>query len=119
MSTISVFPEAGPHPRVYRAVSGERQAIGPTVGEAVDRLTEQFGEPETTTLVVVQPMKPDRFFSAEQIRRLAELMSKWRSARDSGTSLPADEQAELEALIAAELEGMIERTKALAANGRV
>ena len=119
MSTISVFPESNPLPRVYRAVSGEREAIGPTIGDAVNNLTNKFGEPDGTTLVVVQVMKPDRYFTAEQIIRLRDLMDKWRSARDTGAAFSHDEQVELDALIQAELEGMIQRTKALVANGRV
>jgi hypothetical protein len=112
MSTIGVFPESDA-PRVYRAVSGQRQAVGATVGDAVKNLTDQLGEPEETTLVVVQPMKPDRFFTAEQIRQLSDLMAKWRAARDAGGCLAPDEQAELERLVQAELAATIERSKAL------
>jgi hypothetical protein len=114
MTTVSVFPENPPPSRVYRAVAGERQAVGPTVGDAVNAVTAQMGDPDETTLVIVQPMRPDRFFTAEQIRRLGDLMGKWRAARDAGSALPQDEQAELDALVQAELESMIERTKALA-----
>jgi hypothetical protein len=115
MATVSVFPDsAGSPARLYRAIAGDRQAVGLTVGGAVDAVTEPMGEPTETTVVIVQPMRPDRFFGAEQIRRLRELMTKWRAALDAGTVLPADEQAELNGLVQAELEAMIERTKALA-----
>jgi len=40
-------------------------------------------------------------------------MAKWRVARDTGAVLPADENAELEALIDAELEASGKRTAAL------
>lgn len=119
MSTIGVFPEVGTSSRVFRAVSGDRHGVGVTIGEAVDNLAGQLGEPEGATLIVVQPFKPDRFFTAEQIKRLSELMAKWRSARDSGATLPADEKDELDSLVDAELEATIERTKALVATGRV
>ena len=45
----------------------------------------------------------DRFFTAVQQQRLQELMAKWRAARDSDQSLPADEQTELEQLVDAEV----------------
>lgn len=46
---------------------------------------------------------PDRFFDADQQRRLGELMSSWHQARDADTVLPPDEQDELDALIETEL----------------
>ena len=36
-------------------------------------------------------------------------MASWRSARDAGTSLPADEQSELEDLIDSEVRGATQR----------
>lgn len=45
----------------------------------------------------------DDFFSADQIRRLTELMAHWRRARDTRVPFPSGEQAELEALVAEEL----------------
>jgi hypothetical protein len=114
VTTVAIFPDTnGAVPRVYRASAGDREATGPTPGEAFKNLADQMGDPEETTLVIVQPMRPDRFFTADQIQRLGDLMAKWRTARDSGSTLPAEEQAELDALIQAELAGMIERTKAL------
>jgi hypothetical protein len=54
------------------------------------------------------------FFSADQQRRLAELMERWRVARDKGESLPGDEQAEFESLVEAELRAAAARAAALA-----
>jgi hypothetical protein len=68
---------------------------------------------ETSTLVVVQNLRPDRFFTAAQQQRLEALMARWRTLRDQGASLPADEQAELEALIAAELQASAARAATL------
>lgn len=114
MNTVSVFPESGnSRPQMYRAIAGDREGIGPTVGDAVNAVTAAVGGPGETTLVIVQPMRPDRFVSAVQIQRLQELMTKWRVALDPGTALPADEQAGLDTLVQAELEAFIERTKAL------
>jgi hypothetical protein len=114
MSTIAVSPDsASSSPMMFRAIAGDREGIGPTVGDAVNAVTGPSAEVGETTLVIVQPMRPDRFFGAEQIRRLKELMTKWRDALNAGAKIPAGEQAELDALVAAELEAMIERTKAL------
>ncbi len=61
----------------------------------------------------MQHLRPDRFFTAEQQERLKELMARWRAARDAGMSLPSDEQAELDALVDAELHAATERAAAL------
>jgi hypothetical protein len=119
VTTISILPE----PRTateteYRAVAGGRQSVGKTPGQALDALTEQLGDRESGTLLVVQHMRPDRFFTAEQQKRLAELMTAWREARDRGAALPPGEQAELEALIDAELEASTRRAAAMVGNLR-
>jgi hypothetical protein len=62
----------------------------------------------------VQSLRPDRFFTAAQQQRLDALMARWRTLRDQGATLPADEHAELEALIEAELQASAARTAALA-----
>lgn len=98
----------------YRAVAGEKQSNGKTAGEALDALTAQLSEDEAGTLVIVQSRRPDRFFSAAQQQRLAELMARWRAARDRGETLPADEQSELEALVEAELHAAAHRAAGLA-----
>jgi hypothetical protein len=115
MTTITIFPEnPQAQPPRFRAVAGEKQSIGATAGEALDALTAQLGDPQATTLVVVQPMQPDALFTAEQQHRLAELIARWRAARDAGSSLPAEEQAELDALVEAELRAATQRSAALA-----
>jgi hypothetical protein len=114
MITIAIVPESpGSAHTQYRAVAGQRQSVGQTPGQALDALTAQLGDAEAGTLVVVQHARPDRFFTAEQQQRLQELMGRWRAARDTGTALPAEEQAELDALVAAELHAATERARAL------
>jgi type IV pilus biogenesis protein CpaD/CtpE len=98
----------------YRAIAGEKHAHGKTAGEALDALTAQLSADEASTLIIIQSLHPDRFFTAAQQQRLDALMARWRSMRDQGVSLPADEQAELEALIAAELQASAARAAALA-----
>jgi hypothetical protein len=98
----------------YRAIAGEKHAQGKTAGEALDALTAQLSADEASTLVIVQSLRPDRFFTAAQQERLAALMGRWRTARDQGATLPADEHTELEALIEAELHASAARAAALA-----
>ena len=114
MTTVSILPEPPSATETkYRAVAGQRQFVGKTPGEALDLLTSQLTDQESGTLIVVQHMRPDRFFSDVQQKRLADLMNRWRSARDSGNALPPDERAELEQLIATELEASAQRASAL------
>jgi hypothetical protein len=114
MTTIAIVPESlAPTGRTYRAVAGRRQSVGKTPGEALDGLTAQLGEDESGTLVIVQHMRPDAFFSAAQQQRLTALMERQRAARAGGTPLSAAEQAELEGLVAAEVEAATRRAEAL------
>lgn len=115
MTKVAILPIPTDKGEVsYHAMAGDKQSYGKTPGEALDALTAQLSEEETSTLVIVQSLRPDRFFSMEQQQRLAELMSCWRTARDKGETLPPDEQAELEALFEAELHASADRTAALA-----
>jgi hypothetical protein len=98
----------------YRAVAGDKHSEGRTAGAALDALTAQFSEDEAGILVIVQTLHPDRFFNAAQQQRMAELMDRWRSARNQGGSLPDDEQAELNALVEAETRASASRAAALA-----
>jgi hypothetical protein len=114
MTTISILPEAtDASSKNYRAVAGELQSVGNTVGQALDALRAKLDEPESTTLVVVQALRPDPFFTAQQQQRLQELMTRWRAARDSGSTLPSEEQAELDALVEAEVRAAKKRAAAL------
>jgi hypothetical protein len=98
---------------VYHARAGDKQSHGKTAGEALDALTAQLPEEEAGTLVIVQNLRPDSFFDADQQRRLAELMARWRAAREAGTPLPTAEQTELDALIEEEIRASAKRTAAL------
>jgi hypothetical protein len=113
MTTIAILPEGLGAAQRYRAVAGEKQSVGKTAGEALDALTAQLDEPERGTLVVVQSFRPDPFFTASQRQRLEELWRGWRAAREAGTTLSPEEQAELEALVQAEVKASAERAKAL------
>lgn len=55
----------------------------------------------------------DEFFTDAQCQRLADLMTRWRAARDTAQPFPAPDQAELNALIAEELQAAVARSAAL------
>jgi hypothetical protein len=115
MNTIAILPESGEeHPTTFSAITKGHKATGHTPGEALDALTSQLGAEKTGVAVVVQRFFPDKYFSAEQRDRLSELMARWRTARESGDSLPPSEQADLERLIDEELEGSTERAAQIA-----
>jgi hypothetical protein len=57
--------------------------------------------------------RPDPFFSEEQQRRLEELMTRWRAAREAGLRLAPEDEAELKGLVDAELRGAAERAAAI------
>ena len=96
MTTITIVPEE----KNYRAVAGEKQSLGRTMGAALDALTAQLDDEERGTLLIVQSQRSDKFFNAAQKNRLSELMDK----RDSQT-LTSDERKELENLVETELDG--------------
>ena len=110
MTKVAILPEPTQIGGItYRAISGEQQSVGKTAGEALDALTALLPGNETSMLVIVQNLRPDRFFTAEQHQRLKDLMAGWRAARDVGTTLPTEEQAELNALVEAEVRAATER----------
>jgi len=112
MTTVSIVPiSAEEGGTAYRALSGRRRGAGKTPGEALDAILEQD---ESATLVVIQRNGPDRFFTADQRRRLEDLMVRWRAARDAGSTLAPHEQEELEGLVEAELRAAGHRAAALA-----
>jgi len=115
MTTISIVPEnPGSPTTTYRAVAGSVQSVGKTPGQALDALTAQIGTIDSSSLILVRQAQPDEFFTAEQQQRLAELMARWRAARDGGPALTPEERTELDALAQAELRASGARAAALA-----
>jgi hypothetical protein len=114
MTKVAILPvSTATGDLAYHAIAGDKQSHGKTAGEALDALAAQLPAEEAGTLVIVQSFRPDRFFDADQQRRLGELMARWRAARDAGTLLPTAEQEELDALIEAEIRASAKRTAAL------
>ncbi|MEL6325570.1 MAG: hypothetical protein AAFQ61_01495 [Cyanobacteria bacterium J06626_23] len=114
MNTVAILPIADASgEQTYRAVAGETVSVGKTAGQALDALTRQLGETEFRALLVIQSFQPDSFFNAEQQQRLSELMDAWRAAKAKGELLLPEQQAELDALVEAELKATTARTSAL------
>lgn len=73
MTTITIIPgDPQSPPTTFRAVAGDVQSVGATAGQALDALTEKIGALQETTLIVVQPMRPDAFFTVDKQQCLAE-----------------------------------------------
>jgi len=108
MTSVSIRAENGElgEPR-FRAVAGDRQSVGRTMGEALDALTADWGEDIYETAVLIQRFKPDPYFTEAQYCRMQELLAR-------RATLTAEERAELETLIDAELDATVARTDDLA-----
>ena len=114
MTRVAILPVPTPSGETsYHALSGSKQSYGKTAGAALDALAVQLEDDGSDTLIVVQHQKPDAFFNEAQQRRLAELMSLWRAARDNGSSLSAEEQTQLDQLVETEVEASSRRTAAV------
>lgn len=98
----------------YRAIAGDKHGQGNTAGEALDALTAQLYGDEAGTMILVQSLRPDRYFTAVQQQRLEELMARWRAARDQGSGLSVVEQTELQELVDAELRAATSRASEMA-----
>ena len=90
----------------FRAVAGSRQAVGRTMGEALDALTADWGDDIQEMAVLIQRFQPDAYFTAAQYCRMQGLLAR-------RTAMTAEERAELEALIEAELDATVARTESL------
>ena len=79
MTRVTIVAENPGSPDTkFRASTRKRESIGPTAGAALDALANQLGESESGTLIVIQNLRPDEFFTAAQQQRLSELLVKWR-----------------------------------------
>jgi predicted Zn-dependent protease with MMP-like domain len=108
MTTVVVLPN-NQNGKTFRAVSGENESFGETIGEALDALTEKLATPQRNAVIYIQDFRPDEFFTEKQQKRLAELMGKLREE-----TISLSEKNELERLIEAELEGSGKRAGKLA-----
>jgi hypothetical protein len=114
MTRVAILPIPTETGVAYCAVAGDKRSQGATAGAALDALTAQLPPDGTDTLVIIQSHRPDQFFDKTQQERLAELMARWRSAQETGTAWSEAEQAELKALVEAELRASAARAAAIA-----
>ncbi len=121
MNTVEILPilEADGE-KAYRAIAPTHNATGKTPGQALDALIALSEQPDFDRLIVTQsqddntPVAVDEpLFTSEQQDRLLLLMGLWQESRDKGQALPAEQKAELEALVEAELLAETARTEAL------
>jgi predicted Zn-dependent protease with MMP-like domain len=112
MTKIALLPERTDDITSWRAIAGDKQAVGQTAGEALDAISAQLSDEDSGTLIIVQNRRPDEFFNQQQSDRPQFLMGKWREARDCDRALGAAEQAELEALVEAEVDASTKRATA-------
>ena len=90
----------------FRAVAGNRQSVGRTMGEALDALTADWGDDIQETVVFIQRFQPDAYFTAAQYCRMQELLAR-------RATLTTAERDELGTLIDAELAATVARTESL------
>jgi hypothetical protein len=76
-------------------------------------LNHQLPDDEPATVVIVRGGRDGRLFTADQQRRLTELMDRWRTARDSAQDLSDEEREELDMLIEREIRASAVRSAAL------
>jgi hypothetical protein len=116
MTTVAILPASDANgQKIYRAIAGDKQSVGKTVGQALDALNVQLeDEDSSSTMLVIQSFQPDPFFSTQQQQKLAELMSLWQTAQNQGQEFSQRQQAELDNLVEAELKTATARSATLA-----
>ncbi len=106
-TAVQIEKESQESPR-FRATAGKRQSLGRTPGEALDALLATEDADIESSAILIQRFVPDKYFTEAQYERMQHLLSN-RSA------LKEHENAELDALIDAELDATIARADALLA----
>ena len=89
--------------RQFRAIAGDRQSLGRTMGEALDALTAEWGDDVQETVVLIQRFQPDQYFTQAQSDRMQALLAR-------RSTLTPEERRELESLIDAEVDATVART---------
>ncbi len=103
MTAISIRLDSVPLdvPR-FRVTAGEKEAVGSTMGEALDALMIGWGEEARETVVLIQRFGPDAFFSQAQQDRKEELLARRET-------LAPQERQELASLMFTELDATVAR----------
>jgi hypothetical protein len=112
MAAISIHREEGDGGTGrFRAVAGEHHSIGQTPGEALDSLIAREGSDVESSLILIQRFVPDAYFTQAQYDQMKALL-------DRKSSLTEAESEALDALIDAELDATVFRSKALLKRSR-
>jgi hypothetical protein len=105
MTSIAIrTDQQEPSERRFRAIAGDRQCTGKTMGEALDALTAEWGDSNQETIVLIHRFRPDQYFTQTQYDRMQVLLAR-------RSTLTPEERTELEALIDAEVDATISRTE--------
>ncbi len=100
------------HSPRFRAIARNSDVVesqGRSAGEAFDAIWEKLGPDRYPAVIIVQQMRPDEFFTQDQMDRLGTLTDRLRIGDITST-----ERAELEALVEIELAASANRSKILA-----
>ena len=107
MTSVTIRPNVGnSSEHLYRAMAGGQQALGRTMGEALDAVSENWQGAVPEVAVFIQRFGGDEYFTDAQYERMRELLDRRPTLND-------DEQSELTGLVEAELEATISRTNHL------
>ena len=67
--------------KMYRAVWGEKQSVGKTLGEAIDALTTQLENGNKDNIYIVNSFQPDEFFLRHK-KKVGSVNEKTASSRN-------------------------------------
>ena len=108
MTAVSIqIEKSDENTQRYRAMTGAHESTGRTPGEALDALNAELGNSASGSLIVVQQLQSDPFFTEVQYQRMRELL-------DKHITLTEQEQSELEQLVKDELIASANRAETLA-----
>ncbi|MGZ8216638.1 hypothetical protein [Methylomagnum sp.] len=104
MTAIAIRPvQKGAGEPQFRAIAGNRQTVGRTMGEALDALTAEWNDSTGETVVLIQRFQPDAYFTQAQHDRMQALLARRHA-------LSGEERQELEALIDSEVNATVARS---------
>ena len=80
MTSIAIHTEESERgePR-FRAIAGNRQSVGRTMGEALDALTADWASEIQEAAVLIQRFQPDSYFTAGQYDRMQGYRYNYKS----------------------------------------
>ncbi|WP_204105778.1 MULTISPECIES: hypothetical protein [Spirulina sp. CCY15215] len=117
MTTIAIIPESDDRTAKYRAICGQKQAIGSTPGQALDNIEQQLNDAgivrDSATAIILHRTQSDRFFPSQQHKKLQDLMARFHETSATRNALSDGDRQELDRLAELELEAAIQRSQSL------